>query len=73
LVTSEYVSFVYFIYDLPICRFIPGHGEMFNVMEAFDLLQGILDQDTTGFFPPNFSLYPTGAYGCLATDRTACP
>lgn len=66
LLTSEYTQRVYADYTLPVIREYPGFGRIYNVYEAYLVLQHILDSDTTGSFPDNFSIYPTGIYGCLA-------
>ena len=66
LYRSEYTRRVYVHYRLPIYRSQPGYRRVYNVLEAENLLRRIMDRDTTGFSPDNFSIYPTGVYICLA-------
>ncbi|HUU46455.1 MAG TPA: hypothetical protein VM118_12060, partial [Acidobacteriota bacterium] len=68
LLESEFTPRVYSHYNVPVYREHPGYGEPHNVYEAYELIQGVLDEDTTGIAPSNMSIYPAGVYICLASD-----
>ena len=51
-------------YDLPIYRNHPAYGTPFSVCEAYELIQGVCDGDTTGLVPDYLYVYPTGTYIC---------
>ncbi len=63
---SDFSPQVYVSYQLPIYRGYHGYGKLWNIMEADDVLHGIIRGDTTRFFPGNFSLSPSGMYLCMA-------
>ncbi|HUU45276.1 MAG TPA: hypothetical protein VM118_06040 [Acidobacteriota bacterium] len=59
-VTGAHFSY----YDLPVYRHHPIYGTPFNVCEAYELIQGVIDEDTTGLVPDHLYVYPTGNYMC---------
>ena len=59
---------IFSYYDLPVYRNHPTYGTPFNVCEAYELIQGVIDEDTTGLVPDYLYVYPTGTYICLASD-----
>jgi hypothetical protein len=65
---SLWTPTVHVDYQLPINRFRSSSNRtLYNVYEGYELLRGALIKDTTGVFPPNFSIYPAGSYICLAS------
>ena len=52
-------------YDLPINQVSEAYKDSLTVFKADDLIENLLDQDTTGVFPGNFSVFPSGRYACL--------
>ncbi|MBI5868915.1 MAG: hypothetical protein HZB43_11635 [candidate division Zixibacteria bacterium] len=61
---SEFTSTVGVYYRMPIRRSDRYHGEVYNVIEADEILQEIISADTTGFLGDHFFASPAGFYLC---------